>query len=163
MPSHLRGRLGKRSDLDNEFFHSAGEANAARVLKRACAESSERIWKSGTRLTRNGEVQRWLCRDFGFRFSGVKQRPVPEFQVEENIVLQSVKKLYSRPDLAQVSVSHSGLAAKKTLNDSSFPFCEDIGSHKSPHESTIGKSINAFASTIVNSKQASRKKAKNSA
>ena len=35
-----------------------------------CSEcGSERVWKDGVRYTRFGEVQRYLCRDCGYRFS----------------------------------------------------------------------------------------------
>ena len=30
---------------------------------------SDRVWKDGTRTTNKGDVQRWLCRDCGYRFS----------------------------------------------------------------------------------------------
>ena len=99
--------------------------------------------------------------DCGLRFSGVEQGSIPEFQIKENIILQSVKKLDSRPDFAQVPICHSGFSAEKTLNDSPFPFCKDVGSHKSPHGSTIEIDINAFVPTIGNTKNASGKKAKN--
>ena len=92
--------------------------------------------------------------DCGLRFSGVEQGPIPELQIKEDIILQSVEKLDSRPDFAQVPIGHLGFSAEKTLNYSPFPFGENIGSHKSPHGSTIGKSINAFASTTGNTNNA---------
>jgi integrase len=123
---------------------------------------SELLYRDGLRYLANGStVQRWLCRNCGFRFSIAEQHSVPEFKINENIILQCVKKLDPRPNLAQLPGTHPSFAAKKTLNDSSFPFCKDVSSHGSPQESTAGKGINAFAFTSVNTEYASGKKAKN--
>jgi len=31
--------------------------------------SSQKVWRDGTRQTRNSDIQRWLCRECGYRFS----------------------------------------------------------------------------------------------
>ena len=31
--SHVSGKAGRRPDLDNEYYHSKGEANVARILR----------------------------------------------------------------------------------------------------------------------------------
>lgn len=46
------------------------EANGGEEASRECPEChSKRNWKAGVRQTLNGEVQRFQCRDCGFRFS----------------------------------------------------------------------------------------------
>jgi len=40
------------------------------ISPKACPECrSQKIWKDGLRKTTHGEVQRWICRDCGYRFS----------------------------------------------------------------------------------------------
>lgn len=96
-----------------------------------------------------------------FRFSGFKQHRVPELQIEKDVVFQPFKKLQSGPNLAQVSVGYPDATTKKTLNDSPLSFCENVSSHDDPAKSTVGKTINGFASTTVNAKYATGKEAKN--
>ena len=46
------------------------EANGGEEASRECPNChSKKIWKAGIRQTLNGEVQRFVCRDCGFRFS----------------------------------------------------------------------------------------------
>ena len=44
-----------------------------------CPEcGSERVWKDGTRQTKQGRQQRYLCRDCGYRFTYPRQKPLIE-------------------------------------------------------------------------------------
>jgi len=59
-------RSAKNGKLDS-FSSSTGQPVNHPL---ACPEcNSQKIWKDGLRRTVIGEVQRWLCRDCGFRFS----------------------------------------------------------------------------------------------
>jgi len=107
---------------------------------------SSRIWKNGFKYG----VQTYLCLDCSRRFNDPKQKPVIKFKIKKNIISQSVEKLDSRPDFAQVSIGQFDSAIKKTLNDSSFSIREDVSSHLGSHESILGKNINGFASAVVN-------------
>jgi len=114
-------------------------------VSHACPQcGSLKVWKDGVRQTSHGDVQRWLCRDCGFRFSESKQNVVIEFKVKKDIVFQSAEELDSGPDFAQVSIGHSDCAVKKALNDSSFSIREDVGSHVDSPESTVVKHINSL-------------------
>jgi transposase-like protein len=118
-----------------------------------CPEcASQRVWKDGVRQTKHGDVQRYLCRCCGLRFSKPEQKRIVKFKVEKNIVFQSAEKLNSRSDFTQISVGHSDFAVKKALNDPSFSTREDVGSDVDSCESTTGKDINAFSLTVANAK-----------
>ncbi len=123
--------------------------------------TSHKIWKDGIRNTRNGDVQRCLCRRCGYRFSSFKQNRVPQLKVKEDVVFQSFKKVHSGPDFAQISVIHCDSTAEEALNDSFFPIREDVSSHRDHAKSTVGKNINDFASAIVNAKCTLGKEVKN--
>jgi hypothetical protein len=98
----------------------------------------------------NSQLQRCLLRGCFRKFSGCKQEHVIKLKINENVIFQSAEKFDSGSDFAKISISYCYLAAKKFLNDPSFPIREYVCSQAHSHESTIGKDINAFASTIVN-------------
>jgi len=108
---------------------------------------SRRIWKNGLKYG----VQTYLCRDCSRRFLDPKRKSV----IKLNVLPQLRKELDSTPNFAEISISQSDSTVKKTLNDSSFSFRENVSSHIHSYESIVGKDINAFASIVENVKSAS--------
>ena len=104
------------------------------------------------RTTTRGKIQRFLCRDSGRRFGSAKQNPIIELEVEEDIVSQSIKDFDAGSNFAQVPVSRSDFVSKEALHDPPFPVGENVSSHVSSCETTAEKRINAFASTVVNTR-----------
>ena len=90
------------------------------------------MWKDGLRYTRHGEVQRWLCRSCGYRFS--------DSEVEVNVIKQSLVLSDSVHNLGEFDVVNLG-PGEKGLKDSALTLCKDVGSHKF---SIVGKTINKF-------------------
>lgn len=100
---------------------------------------SNRVWKSGLRYSKTGaEVQRWLCRDCGFRFS----ESLVELEEKFDVLMQPGL-LQSRSDLAEGSVCDRNHSVKEPFNDCSFPFGENVESHA---VTIVGKSLNALRS-----------------
>jgi integrase len=117
-----------------------------------CPEcGSSKIWKDGIRYTtNNGAIQRYLCRACGYRFSQ------PSIKVNVSNQFRGFK---SSSHLTKTAVSKRNFSTEKVLNDSSFPFCKNVGSHS---VTNIGKHLNSFCS--YNSKHrvcVSNKEAKN--
>ena len=102
---------------------------------------SNRVWKSGLRYSKtDAEVQRWLCRDCGFRFS--KSFADPDEKV--NITYQFTEKSNSAESSLQSHILQRELTAKPLLKDSSFKVRENVGSHSLSVQSSVEKSIYAF-------------------
>jgi hypothetical protein len=121
---------------------------------------SQKTWKDGVRKTAFGDVQRYLCRDCGFRFS---LNVFSHFSKEGHVAFKGGSELpdsgFDSSDVQPVNF----LSRKKPQDNSALMFGEDVGSHVSnPQFSTAGKSINSF---VLNSREhrvcASTKKAKN--
>lgn len=98
---------------------------------------SARTWKDGIRSTKNGNVQRYLCRDCSFRFS------FPQMQDKINVIPKSLKRLEPGTDLAHSRICDVDFSLKERLNRSSFPVCEDVASHEI---TGVGKALNVFPS-----------------
>jgi integrase len=116
-----------------------------------CPEcSSERLYQAGLRYLSTGEtVQRWLCRDCGYRFSQ------PNEQID---VASQLRGFNSRSQLTKPSVSDRDFSIKKSLNDVSFPLGEDVCSH---NVTVIGKGLNALCSNSSKRRICAQKDAKN--
>jgi integrase len=112
------------------------------------------------RKTVFGDVQRYLCRDCGFRFS---LNVFNHFLKKGDVAFKGGSELPdSGFDSSDVQPVHF-LSRKKPQDNPALVFGEDVGSHDSdPRFSTVGKSINSF---VLNSREhrvsASTKKAKN--
>ncbi|MEM2936276.1 MAG: hypothetical protein QW231_03770, partial [Candidatus Bathyarchaeia archaeon] len=101
-----------------------------------CPEcASNRVWKDGLRKTGNGQVQRYLCRSCGFRFS---QTPDPKVKV--NVPRQALVLPETVQDLGNLD-SVGGGPVDEGLKELPFPFGEDIGSHKFTN---LAKTINTL-------------------
>ena len=100
-----------------------------------CPEcTSRRVWRDGLRSTKNGDVQRWLCRNCGYRFS----------QPSKKLSVQSQTRTFQpRSNLAKSPIRNGNLPAKKSLNDLPLSLCEDVGSHSA---TVVGKGLNNLRS-----------------
>jgi len=98
-----------------------------------CPEcSSKRIWKDGIRYIKKAQIQRYLCRSCGYRFSDLK--------VKVNVIKQSLELSDSVHDLGNLDSVNVRLG-KVGFQDSAFPVGKDVRSHDFP---IVGKTINKF-------------------
>jgi len=98
-----------------------------------CPEcASQRVWKDGLRQTKHGDVQRWLCRSCGHRFSDLK--------IEVNVVKQGLVLPESVHDLRDLSSADFG-SSEVSFQNPTFAIGEDVCSHRLP---MVGKAINSF-------------------
>jgi len=104
-----------------------------------CPEcGSQQIWKDGIRYNSGGKIQRYLCRECGYRFS--------EPNVKVNVTAQTSKLLHPSANLTEQMISGGKTTIKEGL-DSSFLFrsknVRPQGSN--PQDiTTAGKDLNAF-------------------
>ena len=82
---------------------------------------SKRIWKSGTRKTRKGIVQRYLCRDCGFRFS-------------DTIILSIQSTNYGNRQVCASLMEAKNLTAVETQNNESAGVTKTKKAETKPHE-----------------------------
>jgi len=95
---------------------------------------SKLLYKDGLRYLSDGStVQRWLCRNCGYRFSKSK--------IEINIGSQILKTSKSPNDLSHNVVSRLNPSFKESLNGFSFLTGEDVASHK---RSSVAQNINTL-------------------
>jgi len=108
-----------------------------------CPEcSSKKIWKDGLRYLKDGStIQRWLCRDCGFRFS----QSTANNQVKVNVSVKVLKEPNPGKNLLQANVFQSDFPLKPTSEDSPFKSCEHIASHTSSKQTIAEKVLNTFA------------------
>ena len=110
------------------------KSDSARYNSLKCQEcGSQRIWKDGKRYNASREIQRYLCRECGYRFS--------EPNVKVNIPFQGFKGLNPGTNLPYSDVAKGELPIKEGLNSPSFQGCKDIASHS---VSIVEKDINNF-------------------
>jgi integrase len=126
---------------------SAGGEEASRE----CPDChSRRNWKDGVRQTLNGEVQRFLCRVCGYRFS--------ESSVKVNVVGKVGESFDSGKNHDEVGVA-SGYASDKKVDDClSFAFGEDVASHNT---SIVEKGLNGLPFYNSSHQVCAQKDAKN--
>lgn len=96
---------------------------------------SQRLYRDGLRRLSDGlEIQRWLCRDCGYRFS--------ERNVKSNVAGKLGKTLHSGPDHFQSGIIKNDLSVKEASNDFSLFLGKDVTSHD---VSTVEKGLNSFS------------------
>jgi len=101
-----------------------------------CPEcTSQRVWKDGVRATRCGDVQRYVCRSCGYRFS--------ESKVKFNVTSKLVEVPNPRPDLLDRGIVAVELSLQKLGYDPPLFLGEDISSHK---VTTVGQDLNSLGS-----------------
>lgn len=106
-----------------------------------CPEcGSVRTWKDGLRYTNTKTIQRWLCRDCGFRFSQTTAHRL----VKLNITSQVLESSNSGKNFAERSILNINTSRNKTSEDPSFSFGEDVRSHNNPLATIVGKELNGL-------------------
>ena len=117
-----------------------------------CPEcGSFRLYRAGLRYRSDGEaVQRWLCRNCGFRFS----KP----SVKVNVSGKVCKTLDSGTDLLDARVFDSDFSREESFSDFSFSRRKDVASHDL---TVVGKGLNRFPSYNRNQQVCAQKDAKN--
>jgi len=129
------------SRLTESMLGKAGIKNRKSHLARPPAQppkcpecTSQRVWKDGTRYTRHGDVQRYLCRNCGYRFSDPK--------VKAHITAQRLKMPNSGKNHVQTSVFRSNSPLKKTPEQGSLFFGKDVRSHSSSPHGSVTEPLN---------------------
>jgi len=135
---------GKAGFRNNEHTWQSGpnkgklepETPAAQPPK--CPEcTSQKVWKDGLRRSRNGDVQRWLCRTCGYRFS--------EPKVNVNVTSEFGETSHSGKNVSNLTIGTSNLPIEKQLDGLSFGGCENVASHgASPLFTNVAKPLKAF-------------------
>jgi len=120
----------------------SAEQSGLRQASIRCPQcTSQRVWKDGLRKTSNGEVQRWLCRSCGFRFS----ESTAHSQVKVNVFGQFFEQSDPRQDLLQSDIFQSEFSVEPSLENFPLEGCEDISSHNSSEQTITEKTIYAFS------------------
>ena len=108
---------------------------------------SNMVWKDGIRCLNNGfSVQRWLCRDCGYRFSETSLKSVEKFEEEIDVASQSFPVTPS-PMLDPANIqSVNFLAGQKSPYNLSLPIREYVRSQRlsPPPFSSAEKGLNTF-------------------
>jgi integrase len=147
-PSNRRLRFRPASFI----IEPSGKQSSMRSSPPWCPEcGSSRLYKDGLRHTNEGQVQRFLCRDCGYRFS--------ESSVKVNVTVKVDKTLNSKKNYRKVRVTSRDSSVDKVADGLPFLLGEDVGSHDF---SIVEKDLNSFS--FYNSKRqvcALDKKAKN--
>lgn len=110
--------------------------------------ASQRIWKDGLRYIKNGEVQRWLCRNCGFRFSESSLNP----GIKSDVASQNGESLKSPSDLVPIGASRS-LTVEERVENLPFKFREYFGSH---NKTRAGKDLNKLPDCSRNCRVSAR-------
>jgi len=102
-----------------------------------CPECGSRLlYRDGIRYLADGsQVQRWLCRNCGYRFS--------EPKIKLNVRGKIRKTLNSASNLLNGIIVNGDFSFQESLNDFPFTVSEDVASHKL---TVIGKRLNTFRS-----------------
>ena len=99
-----------------------------------CPEcGGERVWKDGIRYVREDQVQRYLCRSCGYRFS--------EPKVKVNVTGQVFERSKPHNNLTHNVVSELDFSFKEPRDNFSLLGSEDVASHK---RTVLGQRLNAF-------------------
>jgi integrase len=137
---------------------SAGPSGPHQPLKRCPECGSARLWKDGLRYTGSGQVQRWLCRDCGFRLS----ESTPQVQVKVNVPGKILEVSKPGKDRVQASVLRADVAREKVDDEDPLFFREDVGSHVSSRNGSVVEGLNTLRFYNSNSRVCvSEREAKN--
>jgi len=104
-----------------------------------CPEcGSSKLYKDGLRyLTTGGSVQRWLCRNCGYRFS--------EPKIKVDVSAKPPELFNPGSDLAEKVIREGYLTLEERVDNGSFFGGEDVGAHDSkPRITVTGKELNNF-------------------
>lgn len=123
------------------------------ALSEKCPQcGSCKLYKDGMRYTSKGPIQRFLCRDCGFRFSQGLSKPNQEIKVPRQF-----RALEPSSDLAESRIREADLAGKIVFDNGSLTLCKNVASHDI---TKLGKDLYALPSYSSNA-ECALKKAKN--
>jgi integrase len=106
-----------------------------------CPEcSSSLIWRDGKRQVKDREVQRFICRSCGFRFSEKRTY----FEIEINVMGKVLKQSNPGKDLSQSNVLQGDSSIQPFRKNLSFKRSENISSHNSSKVTNVEKDLNTF-------------------
>jgi len=112
--------------------------NKTRLLCPEC--KSSRIWKDGIRYTGKGEIQRYICRSCGFRFSESSSNS----QVKVNIAGKIFEKSNPRQNFSEANIMPINFSIQPSFEDFSFKGSKDPGPHSRSKVTNPEKSLNNF-------------------
>ena len=119
------------------------QANTTSISS-ACPQcNSKRIWKDGLRYGRcksKEPIQRYLCRDCGFRFS----KSTADQKVKVHIGAQVFEQFNSGKDLPKADVFQSCFSIQPAPQNLAFERRENVGSHVSSEVTITEKGLNSF-------------------
>ena len=142
-------RFTRQSDVTTQGEIAAeGQPQAPHKPCPQCG--SEIVFKDGWRYDTALPVQRYLCRDCGYRFS--------DPNVKVNVVSKLIEPFKSGSDLAEGSVTNVNSTVKKVSQCSAFSSSEDVGSHI---VTILGKGLNSYRSYNSNHRVCASQEAKN--
>jgi len=126
--------------------------------KLVCPECrSSLIWKDGMRHTRNGDIQRYICRSCGFRFS----ESITNRQVKVNISGQVFEEPDSGKNLPEANILQCDLSLKPSVENLPFQSGEDVASHSGSKVTIVEKGLNRFRDYSSDCQVCARQDAKN--
>lgn len=135
--AHRGGATRQKSE--SNMGRSASWRCRSQPTLNVCPEcGSERVWKDGLRYTRHGQIQRWLCRRCGFRFS----KSTAQLQVNVDVVGEIAEVSNPAGDHVENSILLASPAFKHTLDDVSLFRRENVRSHGSSDKSSSAEPLN---------------------
>ena len=118
--------------------------------------------EDGLRYLNDGKtIQRYLCRDCGFRFSETTSQPIENLNIPKQ---RRLKTFQPSPNLAETPMCDPYFSLKEIPNDSTLPVGENITAHDASLVTVTGKNLNTLRSNKCNSRVCVRsaRRAKNS-
>jgi len=138
LPQELQG-VARRKRVKNG---KSAEPSRSRQVPIRCPQcKSQKVWRDGVRRTRHGDIQRWLCRSCGLRFS----ESTTDLEVKVNVSSQSFKQPNPGKNFLQASVFQSKFSIEPSSENLPLKSRENITSHTSSKQTITEKSIYTFA------------------
>ncbi|MDI6848033.1 MAG: hypothetical protein QMD23_07935, partial [Candidatus Bathyarchaeia archaeon] len=140
---HREANCASSRILDEKRLPNNGKLGlhdpAAQPPKLPCPEcGSERLYKDGLRYLKDGStVQRWLCRDCGYRFS--------QPQVKVDVLSKTLKASNPGKDNLKMRLLNADFPFKEISDNPSLPFSEDVASHDKSTIATTEKGLNTLS------------------
>jgi len=99
---------------------------------------SQKLYRDGWRHIPKGKIQRYLCRNCGYRFSQGLSKSVQKIKIP-----RQSRALKPSPDLAESSVRDQNLPTEKVFDNGSLSPCKNVASHS---DTALGKGLNVLRS-----------------
>ncbi|NVM23799.1 MAG: hypothetical protein HWN68_18725, partial [Desulfobacterales bacterium] len=141
------GGKAASTGAERRVFGKAGSKKGKSALAKRPAQlpkcpecGSGRAWRDGLRKTGRGDVQRWLCRDCGLRFS----ESTANLNVKINVSSQSLKQPNSGENLLQSDVFQGECPVEPTVENPPLERREDVAPHITSKKTIAEKHLYAF-------------------